>query len=115
MFVYGWYAEVLYFLTSDHREYEKKVGNSGRVIPKETFGTSGSLGAFHVGARYDQMSLVDSGMDGGRLEDVTVRLNRFLNPNLKIQSNYACTIRDAQAGPVGGDYYGYMMRLAWDF
>ena len=115
VYVYGWYAEVLYFLTGEHREYEKKVGNFGRVIPHENFGKSGSLGAFQVGARYNQMSLVDSGMDGGRLEDVTVGLNWFLNPNMKIQSNYAYTIRDAQAGPGGGDYYGYGMRLAWDF
>ena len=68
-------------------------------------------------ARTERMidNLVDSGVDGGRLEDITLGLNWFLNPNMKIQSNYAYTMRDAQASPGGGDYYGYGMRLAWDF
>ncbi|HRA87483.1 MAG TPA: porin, partial [Planctomycetaceae bacterium] len=33
VFVYGWYAEALYFLTGEHRDYEKKSGAFGRVIP----------------------------------------------------------------------------------
>ncbi|MBL8813103.1 MAG: hypothetical protein JNM43_23245 [Planctomycetaceae bacterium] len=115
VYVYGWYAETLYFLTGEHREYEKKSGVFGRVIPKNNYGKCGYLGAFQVGARYNQLCLVDSGMDGGRLDDVTLGLNWFLNPNLKIQSNYTYTIRDAQASPGGGDYYGYGMRVAWDF
>ena len=115
VFFYGWYAQALYFLTGEHRDYEKKTGVFGRVIPHENFGEHGSLGAFQVGARYNVLNLVDSGVDGGRLEDVTLGLNWFLNPNLKIQNNYTYTIRDAQAGPVRGDYYGFGTRLAWDF
>jgi phosphate-selective porin OprO/OprP len=68
-----------------------------------------------VGARYSKLDLVDAGMDGGTLEDVTLGLNWFLNPNLKIQNNYIYTVRDAQAGPGGGDSYGFGTRLAWDF
>ena len=115
VFFHGWYAEAMYFLTGEHREYETKTGAFGRVVPHRNFGDSGSLGAWQVGARYNVLSLMDSGVDGGRLEDITLGLNWFLNPNMKIQSNYAYTIRDAQASTGGGDYYGYGMRLAWDF
>lgn len=113
--VYGWYAQALYFLTGEHRDYEKKTGVFGRVIPHENFSHQGGLGAWQVGARYSRLNLTDSGMDGGELEDVTVGLNWFLNPNLKIQNNYVYTIRDAQASPGGGDAYGFGTRLAWDF
>ncbi len=113
--VHGYYAEALYFLTGEHREYEKKTGAFGRVVPHKNFGDCGSLGAWQVGARYSRANLVDTGLDGGQLEDVTLGLNWFLNPNLKIQNNYIYTVRDAQAGPGGGDSYGYGMRLAWDF
>ena len=113
--VYGYYVQALYFLTEEHREYEKKQGVFGRVIPHRNFGECGSLGAWQVGARYSKLDLVDAGMDGGTLEDVTLGLNWFLNPNLKIQNNYIYTVRDAQAGPGGGDSYGFGTRLAWDF
>ena len=114
VFVYGWYAEALYFLTGEHRDYEKKSGAFGRVIPHDNLGKCG-CGAWQVGARYSEANLVDSGMDGGRVDDVTLGLNWFLNPNMKIQSNYVYTMRNAQAGPGGGDYSGFGMRLAWDF
>lgn len=115
VFFYGWYAQALYFLTGEHRDYEKKTGVFGRVIPHKNFGECGSLGAWQIGARYNVLNLVDSGVDGGRLEDVTLGLNWFLNPNLKLQNNYTYTVRDAQAGPGQGDYYGFGTRLAWDF
>lgn len=113
--VYGWYVQALYFLTGEHRHYEKGQGVFGRISPHENFGKNGGLGAWQVGARYNILNLTDSGMDGGVLEDITLGLNWFLNPNLKIQSNYAYTIRDAQASPGGGEYYGFGTRVAWDF
>jgi phosphate-selective porin OprO/OprP len=113
--VYGYYVQALYFLTEDHREYEKKQGVFGRVVPHHNLGDCGGLGAWQVGARYSKLDLVDGLMDGGTLEDVTLGLNWFLNPNLKIQNNYIYTVRDAQLGLGGGDSYGFGTRLAWDF
>lgn len=115
VYFYGWYAEVLYFLTGEHREYEKKTGVFGRVSPHENFGEAGALGGFQLGARYNQLCLVDSGLNGGRLQDITLGLNWFLNPNMKIQSNYTHTIRDTVFTPGGSSYDGVGMRLAWDF
>lgn len=115
VYFYGWYAEALYFLTGEHREYEKKQGVFGRVSPAENFGENGGMGGFQLGARYNQLCLVDSGLNGGRLQDITLGLNWFLNPNMKIQSNYTHTIRDSIATPDGSSYDGFGMRLAWDF
>ena len=115
MYLYGWYAEALYFLTGEHREYEKKQGVFGRVSPTENFGENGGMGGFQLGARYNQLCLVDSGLNGGRLQDITLGLNWFLNPNMKIQTNYCHTLRDSIATPDGSSYDGVGMRLAWDF
>ncbi|MFN8707000.1 MAG: porin, partial [Planctomyces sp.] len=109
------YVQALYFLTGEHREYETKSAVFGRVIPHRNYGDGGHLGAWQIGARYNVLDLVDSGVDGGYLEDVTLGLNWFLNPNLKVQTNYCYTIRDAQAGVEHGDYYGVGTRIAWDF
>ena len=103
VFVYGWYAEALYFLTGEHREYEKKSGAFGRVVPHDNLGSKCGCGAWQVGARYSMANLSDSGMDGGRADDVTLGLNWFLNPNMKIQSNYVYTMRDAPAYPGSGE------------
>ena len=115
VYFYGWYAEALYFLTGEHREYEKKQGVFGRVSPAENLGENGGMGGFQVGARYNQLCLVDSGLNGGRLQDITLGLNWFLNPNMKIQTNYTHTLRDSIATPDGSSYDGVGMRLAWDF
>ena len=68
-----------------------------------------------VAARYSTANLSDSGLDGGQVDDVTLGLNWFLNPNMKVQTNYVYTTRDTQAGVGGGHYSGVGMRLAWDF
>ena len=34
--MYGGYAELLYFLTGEHREYNQQSGVFGRVVPKQT-------------------------------------------------------------------------------
>ena len=115
VFVYGWYAEALYFLTGEHRDYEKKSGVFGRVIPHDNFGSKCGCGAWQVAARYSTANLSDSGLDGGQVDDVTLGLNWFLNPNMKVQTNYVYTTRDTQAGIGGGNYSGVGMRLAWDF
>ena len=115
VFFYGWYAEALYFLTGEHRDYEKKAGAFGRVVPHDNLGSKCGCGAWQLGARYSMVNLVDSGINGGQAEDVTLGLNWFLNPNMKIQSNYVYTMRDTTVSPGGGDYSGFGMRLAWDF
>ena len=120
VFFHGWYAEALYFLTGEHREYEKKAGAFGRVIPHDNLGSKCGFGAWQVGARYSASNLQNSGMDGGRVDDVTLGLNWFLNPNMKIQGNYVYTALDDRGtlpgGNIsGGNYSGFGMRLAWDF
>lgn len=93
-FTQGQYVQVLYFLTGEHRAYERHEARFGRVVPNEnaSWNPSGicSLGAWQIGARYGFLDLNDAntGLDGGQIQDFTAGLNWFLNPFSKIQFNY---------------------------
>jgi len=46
---------------------------------------------------------------------MTVGLNWFLNPNMKIQCNYMLAQRDGQQGQGNGNFDGFGVRAAIDF
>ncbi len=122
VFYHGYYCEALYFLTGEHRLYETDRGAFGRVAPHENAylvrsgrGWCFCRGAWQVGARFSHLDLRDSGIDGGVIQDATLGLNWFLNPNFKFQWNYVYTDRDAAGAPEGGHSHGVGMRVAHDF
>ena len=119
VFFWSWYAEAHYFLTGEHREYNKDAGVFTRVVPLKPLtwtrcGFTG-CGAWQVAARYSYLNLNSKGIQGGRVNDMTLGLNWFLNPNMKAQFNYFLADRDA-ANPAGtGLIHGFATRLAIDF
>lgn len=122
VFVHGWYAEALYFLTGEHRVYERKEARFGRVVPysdaylvRSDNGPLWSRGAWQLGLRYNYLDLSNNGLDGGIIQDVTLGVNWFLNPNMKIQMNYVYTHRDARNSTNTGDIDGVGIRVAHDF
>ncbi|WP_428305801.1 porin [Lacipirellula sp.] len=93
VFFQGSYVNVLYFLTGEHRAYDRHEARFGRVIPNENAmrlrdGTLTGLGAWQVGARYGFLDLNDAGIAGGYIQDLTLGLNWFLNPHSKLQFNF---------------------------
>ncbi len=107
----GFYIQGSYFLTGEHRNYSTSKGAFGRVKPKENFRFGGKgLGAWEIAARYSEIDLSDSDINGGKLKDVTVGLNWHLNPNTRIMWNY---IRSTLDGV--GDSSLALMRLQVDF
>jgi phosphate-selective porin OprO/OprP len=116
---HGGYAEVLYFLTGEHQEYDKAEGAFGRVIPlrnlrfKRGEGVSG-WGAWQLGVRFSYLDLNDKAIQGGTLYDWTVGLNWFWNPNMKVQFNYVLERRD-QPGVTPAWINGVGIRAAYDF
>jgi phosphate-selective porin OprO/OprP len=118
-YVNSFYVEGLYFLTGETRPYERKQGVFTRVIPNENFKWGKGLGAWQVGARYTRTDLKTTSIDGGILQDVTLGLNWFLNPNMKFQFNYVLakgtppTVGPARG--LNGVANGFGTRLAIDF
>lgn len=129
-FSQGCYIQALYFLTGESRPYiltplHNNGTSLGRIVPFRNFfclsGQDGhglfSLGAWQVGLRYSYNDLSNNGIYGGQINEVTVGLNWFLNPNMKIQWNYDVGYR-GQLGPTAnsnGSYQGFGTRFAFDF
>ncbi|MDP7431604.1 MAG: porin [Myxococcota bacterium] len=86
---WGGYLFASYFLTGEHRNYEKGNGRFGRVRPKHDFNPAeGDWGAWEIAARYSVLDLSDQNVYGGKLWDVTAGLNWYLFPNLRWMVNY---------------------------
>jgi phosphate-selective porin OprO/OprP len=84
----GYYAMASYFLTGEHRRYDRSKGAFVRVSPAENFSSTGGWGAWEVALRYSVLDLDDDGISGGELDDWTLGINWYLNPFARIMFNY---------------------------
>lgn len=84
----GWYVFGSYFLTGEHRRYNEKAGSFERIRPFSNLDWEGGLGAIELAARYSELDLNDEEIKGGRLNDVTLGCNWYLNPNTRVMFNY---------------------------
>lgn len=129
-FSQGAYVELMYFLTGENRPFQRTGLHSGgarpsRVVPYRNFfwvpgcdcANPFSCGAWQVGARYSYSDMTNNGINGGQINEVTLGLNWFWNPNMKIQWNYDVGYRSQLgAGSLSnGTYQGFGTRLAFDF
>ncbi len=108
----GFYIMSSYFLTGEHRPYNKKTGAFGRVKPKKNYSSKpdGGKGAWELAARYSYLDLDDKSVNGGRLQDFTFGVNWYLNPNTRVMWNYVfADLAD------GGDADIFQMRIQIDF
>ncbi len=84
----GFYVSGSYFLTGEHKKYDTKTGELGRVKPNKNFNLGKGMGAIELTARYSELNLSDKSVDGGQLSDATLGLNWYLNPNTRVMFNY---------------------------
>lgn len=117
----GAYAQVGYFLTGEHRPYDRNLGCIDRVKPFEDFfrvwtnsGICTGLGAWEVAMRGSWIDLNDDDVRGGQLTDVTFGVNWYMNAYAKMQFNYIHAFLD---NPTFGDSETgiYGARVQMDF
>ena len=89
----GYYVQAGWFLTGEHRVYDPATGAFERVIPRGSFRLQGGgWGAWELAARYDMLSLDDydvvGGVVGGEGRNVTVGVNWYMTPNVRLMLNY---------------------------
>jgi phosphate-selective porin OprO/OprP len=84
---YGSYAQVGYFLTGEHRPYDRKAGAIDRVIPFHSVG-KGGRGAWEIAGRFSYIDLTDNLVIGGEMRNLTAGVNWYINPNCKWVFNY---------------------------
>jgi phosphate-selective porin OprO/OprP len=121
LFFNGSMAQVSYFLTGEHRPYDRKLGIHKRVLPFEDFfrvrtkskGIQTGLGAWEVAARFSNIVLNDKDINGNNLTDFTLGLNWYLNPYTRLKFNYVrAFLEDDLVGNSLTDAYG--MRFDYD-
>ncbi|MBI1387079.1 MAG: porin [bacterium] len=112
----GYYVMASYFLTGEHRAY--KEGVFSRVKPNNNFNPGeGGWGAWEIAARYGYFDLTDvaaAGALGGKINDYTLGLNWYLNPNMRMMWNYVHSESDdVSTGDQDADIIE--MRMQYDF
>lgn len=116
------YGYVSYFLTGEHRPYRRNQGVFDRPIPKTNVlkplnaegGAPSGCGAWEVAARWSYVDLINDGVSGNRLNDLTIGLNWYLNPYCRLQWNYIHPMLDSRTlGESTADVFA--MRAQFDF
>jgi phosphate-selective porin OprO/OprP len=107
-FLDGGYVQVGYFLTGEHRPYDRIAGAIDRVRPFEDFflvdtlnGLQHGKGAWEAAFRISRIDLNDrtANISGGAMTDITFGVNWFMNPYCKLVFNYIHSWRQSQTSP----------------
>lgn len=98
-FFWGNYSQVGYFLTGEHRPYDRKLAVIDRVMPNQSFGKGGGIGAWEVATRFSHIDLTDGAIIGGRMDNMTFGVNWYINPYVRWEFNYVRSWND------GRDHY----------
>jgi len=108
---WGAYAQASYFLTGEQRPYSQLRGAFGRVGVKQPFSWKRRQpGAWEIAARYSHLDLDDEDIRGGTLNDVTLGLNWYPRPHLRLMANYGLAHRNGI-----GNGYVYQLRFQIDY
>jgi phosphate-selective porin OprO/OprP len=112
------YVFATYFLTGEHRQFNRKLAGFDRVKLHSDFNPcqNGTCrgGAWEVAARLSYIDLTDANIQGGRLTDITLGLNWYLNPYTRLSFNYIHAFLDrAPIGESEADIYA--IRAQVDF
>jgi phosphate-selective porin OprO and OprP len=115
-------VQVSYFLTGEHRPYNRYMGIHDRLIPFTNFfrvrtqdqGIQMGCGAWEVAARYSWINLTNKNIQGNDLQDFTFGLNWYLNPYMRMKFNYVrAFLDDPTTGRSTTNLFG--MRFDYDF
>jgi phosphate-selective porin OprO/OprP len=87
---HGYYVYAGFFLTGEHRPYDRSDGTFGRVRPRRDFalGEEAGPGAWELAVRYAHLDLDRSPVSGGELDGLTAGVNWYLNPYTRVSLNY---------------------------
>jgi len=121
LFFNGSMAQLSWFLTGEHRPYDRNAGIHTRMPIRDEFflvrsgrGKRFGLGAWELAARFSNIVLNDENIQGNNLTDFTAGLNWYLNPYTRVKLNYVrAFLQDTGAGNSLTDAFG--LRLDTEF
>lgn len=120
----GAYAYVSYFLTGEHRPYDRKRGYFTRVKPNENFfrvrdengNVQMGMGAWELKYRYSWLDCYDNGLLGFQTcNDHTVGMNWYLNPYTRLMFEYVHSNINRNQGAGPGNLEIFQTRAQIDF
>ncbi|NQT69048.1 MAG: hypothetical protein HQ552_05660 [Desulfobacteraceae bacterium] len=86
---WGYYAFLSYFITGEHRNYNRSTGIFTGVTPQPVFHpTKGEWGAWQLALRHSYVDLNDGIIQGGKENNLTAGLNWIQNRNVRMMFNY---------------------------
>lgn len=127
---WGGYLQGSYFITGEGKAYKASDATFDKVKPKKNFGLGENKGpgAWEVLARVSYLDLSDGPVVGGEETNITLGINWYLNPNMKLMFNYVHAMAESDAinvidpdDPIDntgsraaydGDYDAFAMRFA---
>lgn len=109
----GWYSQIAWTLTGEPRRYKAADGALGSPKPAKNLFEDGGIGAWELAARLSQLDLEDGGVTGGELRDVTLAVNWYLNPVVRVSLN--AIKADLDRAPDDGSAKILEMRLQMAF
>jgi phosphate-selective porin OprO and OprP len=117
---WGASVQTSYFLTGEHRGYDRRFGVFDRPKVANNFNPKNCAdggadcaecanpgwGAWEIAYRYSYLDLNDNGILGGLLSEHTIGVNWYFNDNFKVQLNYInihrSVVPPARSGTVNG-------------
>lgn len=101
----GGYVQAGYMILGDKHNYNARTGMIVNPAPK----------SLELLCRYDNVNLNDAGIYGGRLSDITIGLNYFLNKYVAAKLNYTYMMVGDTA-PKGSDHFNvFQARVQFSF
>lgn len=86
---WGYYAFLSYFITGEHRNYNRSLGVFTGVEPQPVFHPmKGDWGAWELAFRHSYVDLNDGIIEGGKESNFTAGLNWIHNRNARVMFNY---------------------------
>jgi phosphate-selective porin OprO/OprP len=114
LFFWGGYAYASWFLTGEHRAYDRTFGAFGRPDLGEGLKPlHGLWGAFELGMRYSYLDLTDGAVKGGRMHMFMSGVNWYWGRHMRVQFNYGWSI--VQGGALPGDLHSFQGRLQFHY
>jgi phosphate-selective porin OprO/OprP len=111
-FFYGFYAGASYFLTGEHRGFNRRDGYYQGFAPKSPFSFGGGgRGAWEVSGRYSRGDLSDQGIDGGTISRITGALAWYPTRRWRFEFNYGFGV--LTRGGSDGRFNAFQGRLQW--
>ena len=108
---FGGFVGFSYFLTNEHRNFNRREGYVSRLTPRTPVGRGG-IGAWEVGVRYSYTDLTSGTIDGGLMSRYTAAVNWFATHEWQMRFNYGYITLD-RAG-TRGHSHGFSARIVWN-